>query len=520
MSEKVMSHNFQCPIGRIAARTTSSLDLDVVLGSITSGLVKELDVSFARIWLIRPGDLCDSCHMSASCTDRAFCLHLKASAGLYTNLDGRYRRFPMGAKLLGHIAVTEEPIFATNVSDDPRFSDKEWLKQQGFESYVGYPLVFAGERLGVLAMFRKRRMSDGDFDCVAGLGNQAAISIKNAQLFGEVKRLGDQLLADNLYLREEIKRNYDFEEIVGQSEGILKVLRQVEQVAPLQTPVLLLGETGTGKELIARAIHHLSERKARPLVNVNCAALSPNLIESELFGHERGAFTGAHARRMGRFELADGTTIFLDEVGDLPREAQAKLLRVLQEGEFERVGSSKSMKVDVRVLAATNRDLKMDVDRGTFRKDLYYRLNVFPIYLPPLRERRDDIVPLVKHFITKYGRKHGRGIDHIPRKTLRTLESYTWEGNVRELENVVERAVISSSTDTLRLDDLFELRCGSSTEAGAGDSLLDVERTHILRVLEDCRWIVEGDRGAAGRLNLKPSTLRSRMRKLGITRRP
>ncbi len=331
-----------------------------------------------------------------------------------------------------------------------------------------------------------------------------------------VEELKDQLEAENVYLKEEIKLNANFDEIVGRSAAMTGVLAKVEQVAATDATVLILGETGTGKELFARAIHDHSARAARPLVKVNCAALPHNLIESELFGHEKGAFTGATARRPGRFELADGGTIFLDEIGDLPLELQAKLLRVLQEGEFERIGGTSTIHVDVRVIAATNRRLEERVAENQFREDLFYRLNVFPLTLPPLRARKGDVAPLVQFFVNKYERKMGRRIDSVPQSVMKELEAYSWPGNVRELENVIERSLVLSRGTSLRLDDTLNRPVRPS--ARRAEKLEDVERDHIASILEQSGWQVEGSSGAASRLGMNPSTLRSRMKKLGISR--
>jgi transcriptional regulator with PAS, ATPase and Fis domain len=338
------------------------------------------------------------------------------------------------------------------------------------------------------------------------------------QALGEIARLKERLQAENLYLQEEIKGVFSFDEIVGESASLRRVFHKVEQVAPTDSNVLILGETGTGKELMARAIHSRSPRQHRPLVKVNCAALPSTLIESEFFGHEKGAFTGALTRKIGRFELADGGTIFLDEIGDLALELQAKLLRVLQEGEFERIGSTTTLKVDVRVIAATNRKLDKEVAAGTFRPDLYYRLSVFPIELPPLRERRDDIPLLVWFFVGRSQRKLGKSITEIPKRTMDALISYSWPGNVRELENVIERAVILSPGPTLRVDESFVRAMPRHAAATSGKSLEEIERAHILRVIEECGGRIKGTDNAAARLGLNPSTLRSRMKKLGIQR--
>ncbi len=343
-----------------------------------------------------------------------------------------------------------------------------------------------------------------------------------------------RLEAQNTYLIEEIKEAHNFEEIVGQSRALAEVIEKVTLVASTDSSVLILGETGTGKELIARAVHSNSERRNRPLVKVNCAALPVGLIESELFGHEKGAFTGASDRRIGRFELAHSGTIFLDEIGDMPADVQAKLLRVLQEHEFERVGGSNLIKVDVRVIAATNRDLLRSVSEGTFRQDLYYRLNVFPVQLPPLRERREDIPPLVHYFVHRFGLKIGRNVSRIQRETMERLVSYAWPGNVRELENVIERAVILSRGIELEVapDVLPEIAAVAHAQTAAPrpapeekvpavsrpQSIDQVERNHILEVLVRTNWRIEGPEGAAALLNLNPSTLRSRMKKLGVQR--
>jgi PAS domain S-box-containing protein len=330
-----------------------------------------------------------------------------------------------------------------------------------------------------------------------------------------------RLEQQNLYLQEEIKAAHNFEEIIGQSPPLLAVLDNLRQVAPLDTSVLITGETGTGKELIARAIHSRSKRADRPLIKINCAALPTGLVESELFGHEKGAFTGAISRRTGRFELANGGTIFLDEIGDIPPEAQAKLLRVLQEREFERVGGSSSIQADVRVIAATNRDLLKAVRDKTFRDDLYYRLNVFPIALPPLRERPRDIPLLVRFLVDKFKTRIGKQVDAVSPKTMQRLTAYPWPGNVRELENVLERAVILAAGPTLEIDPgVFSSSLSPSAATPEPTSLDTVERRHILAILEQTGWVISGPKGAAKLLNLHPNTLRSRLKKLGIQRAP
>jgi len=338
--------------------------------------------------------------------------------------------------------------------------------------------------------------------------------------YSEIKNLKDRLMAENVYLKYEIASKNNFDEIVGQSNALMNVLTRIEQVAPMNATVLLLGETGTGKGMIARAIHSRSLRKDRPMITVNCTSLPANLIESELFGRERGAFTGADARQIGRFELANGGTIFLDEIGEMPLELQSKLLRVIQDGEFERLGSPRTITVDVRIIAASHRNLEEEVRKGNFREDLYYRLNVFPVTIPALRQRAEDIPLLVNHFIDKFNRKTGKRIEAVSKETMQVLRKYPWPGNVRELESVIERSIITSQGTTLQILDRFDtftLTTGSAKEDDIKD-LAELEQSHILQVLQKTGWRVEGKKGAAVILGLNPSTLRARMRKYGIRR--
>lgn len=332
----------------------------------------------------------------------------------------------------------------------------------------------------------------------------------------EIQSMKEQLEVENIYFRYENKMKHQFENIIGQSDGLKYVLYRAEQVAPTTTTILILGETGTGKELIAAAIHNLSPRKERPLFTVNCAALPANLIESELFGREKGAFTGANSRRIGRFEVANGSTLCLDEIGELPLELQAKLLRVIQHHEFERLGSSHTIKIDVRIVATTNRDLTEEVRQGRFRQDLFYRLNVFPITVPPLRQRKDDIPLLVGSFIERFSRKLGKQITSISKETMQTLQDYPWPGNVRELESIIERAVILSPGPVLQLVD--KLKISTPPISAAVRTLEETERNQIMKILEETGWRIEGHDGAAAILGIHASTLRARMHKLGITR--
>ena len=343
---------------------------------------------------------------------------------------------------------------------------------------------------------------------------ESEVSLKRAH--NELQQLKNQLEAENIYLQQELQLDEKFGEIVGQSDAIKYVLFKIAQVAPTDSTVLITGETGTGKELAARAIHGTSSRKDRPLIKVNCSALAPTLIESELFGHEKGAFTGAVGKKQGRFELANGGTLFLDEIGELPPELQVKLLRVIQENEFERLGGNKTIKVDVRIIAATNRNLKVAVEEGVFREDLWYRLNVYPITMPPLRQRKEDIPLLVEHFVSTYARKFGKTISSVSPRAMQNLQNHSWPGNVRELANVIERGVIHTQGSVLQIVDQFE---SVAAEVVPTQTLEEVEREYIIRTLENTGWRIEGQYGAARILGLNPSTLRTRMLKLGIQRR-
>jgi formate hydrogenlyase transcriptional activator len=393
------------------------------------------------------------------------------------------------------------------------------IEAAGIRAICSVPLVSRNRAIGALnlASTREGAFTQKDVDLLNQVASQVAIAIENALAFQEIAALKNRLAEEKLYLEDEIRTEYDFEEIVGESHPLRAVLRQVETVAPTTSTVLVQGETGTGKELIARAIHHLSGRREHTFVKINCAAIPTGLLESELFGHERGAFTGAISMKIGRFELADGGTLFLDEVGDIPLELQPKLLRVLQEQEFERLGSTRTLRVDVRVVAATNRDLSAMVAERQFRSDLYYRLNVFPLTVPPLRDRREDIPVLVRYFAQKYARRMDKHIETVPAETLEILMNYGWPGNIRELENLIERAVILSPGPALRVP-LADLRAQAEAQDRGIEPLAIAERDHILRGLEQTGWVLGGPKGAAALLGMKRTTLQSRMRKLGIKR--
>jgi formate hydrogenlyase transcriptional activator len=439
----------------------------------------------------------------------------------------------------------QKPLIRRNLDKERETSTERLLAEQGVRSICVAPLIVARKSIGTLnlASNRANEYSNADGELLQEVANQVALAVENMKAYEEIRALHAKLEKENVYLREEIQSEYNFREIVGNCAALREVLETAARVAPLDSTVLICGETGTGKELIARAIHDRSSRKKRTLVKLNCSAISAGLVESELFGHMRGAFTGAFERHIGRFELADGGTLFLDEVSELPPETQVKLLRVLQEGEFEPVGSNKTIEVNVRIIAATNRNLEEWVAAGRFRSDLFYRLNVFPIELPPLRSRRSDIPLLVSFFLERFASKFGRKIDAVDKQTMDLLMDYAWPGNIRELQNIIERAVVLSPGPVLMVDPAFlpnpnaasdssryfsapPSRARSHVEdsrdrskATSFPSLQQMERDHIVAALDRSAGIIDGPKGAARILNLHANTLRSRMNKLGIVRK-
>ncbi len=429
--------------------------------------------------------------------------------------------WPRQGSRAGWVLEHREPLVTADLETAPAFHEHAPLIKRGIKTAVTVPMIVKGDVIGTLNVGSRTRARYGDAEVslLAAIAEQVALAIENLLAYEQIAALKARLEEENLYLQEEARSEATFGEVVGESPAILGVLANVRKVARTDSTVLVTGETGTGTELIVRAIHDLSARKDKLLVKVNCAALPAGVIESELFGHEKGAFTGALTRKAGRFELANRGTLFLDEIGDLPLELQAKLLRVLQDGEFERVGGTQTLKVDVRLIAATNRDLEKAVSEERFRADLFYRLNVFPILIPPLRKRLQDVPRLARHFAMFYSSKMGKHIGPLGADVLDRLCAYSWPGNVRELQNVVERAVILSPKGRFELGEI-----AATAPAGGGAkkkprSLEDVERDHILAVLEETGWRVSGDRGAAKVLGLKRTTLESRMKKLGIARR-
>ncbi|MBN9122576.1 MAG: sigma 54-interacting transcriptional regulator [Planctomycetes bacterium] len=438
---------------------------------------------------------------------------------------------PASESPTAHVRDTQEPLWLdAGPRPDGRFAVlRAAYAKQGVRGACFVPLTTPRRKLGAMSFTSYAPVTPvpSDVDFAVQIGRLVALAVEGALTRQELQRANDRLAAEKLYLEEEIRTDRRMDDVVGGGAALRDVLRQIEVVAPTDSAVLITGETGTGKELVARAVHRRSLRSDRTFVKLNCAAIPTGLLESELFGHEKGAFTGAVERRLGRFELADGGTLFLDEVGDIPQELQPKLLRVLQEQEFERLGSAKTIKVNVRLVAATHRNLALMAKEGKFRSDLYYRLHVFPVHLPPLRERREDIPELVRHFVALFARRFGKKIDSIPVEAMEALERYPWPGNIRELEHLIERAVILSPSGELRvpLADLVavstpELPIAPVTQPASvtHPTLKESERELIRRTLDECGWVVGGPNGAAARLGLKRTTLLSRMKKLELSR--
>ena len=501
-------NRYESIIGIVTRTVHQTINLQEVLENAVEALSENIDkAQHVSIYMVEGGDAV-----------------MRAYRGYHDWFVERVKSIPYPTGLTWKIITDGKPRYCPDVDEDETIGPA--AREAGIKSYLSMPIFFEGKSVGTInvSSLHKNTFNKEEIQLLKSVAEQVGTAVNNAQqaealkkALSEVEDLKNRLQAENVYLREEIKTEYNFDEIIGRSEALMNVLRKVEHVAPTEATVLIQGETGTGKELVARAIHNFSLRKDRPLVKVNCPALPAGLIESELFGHEKGAFTGALSPKTGRFELADGGTIFLDEIGDLPLELQAKLLRVLQEGEFERVGGSRSIKVSVRVIAATNRDLKQAVEEGKFRADLFYRLNVFPVFIPALRERKEDISVLVRHFVTKYSKKLEKKIDNISSEMMKGLLAHPWPGNVRELENVIERAVIIAHSPVIQIDESLEMRLDDADpDTRSVGTLEDVERDYILRVLEDKGWVVHGERGAAVVLGMNPHTLRSRMKKLGI----
>lgn len=506
-------------------------ELDSLLDTLVSRVGGSEAVALARLWLVKPGEGCETCPMRGECPDQSQCLHLVASNGRslaepgrdLSRLDGRFRRFPIGVRKVGRIALTGEPIEALNMAELPQWiADPEWVRAEEIIGFAGQPLSHHGMVLGVLGVFSRVPIQD---ECLAWLrmiADHAAVAIAHAYAWEEVDRLRKRLEEENEYLQQEFAVEQGFGEMIGVSPALRNVSQQIDLVAPTDSTVLILGESGAGKELVASELHGRSARSQRPLIKVNCAAIPRELFESEFFGHVRGSFTGALRDRIGRFELADGGTLFLDEVGEVPLDLQSKLLRVLQEGEIERIGEERTRKVDVRIIAATNRDLRDESRARRFREDLYYRLSVFPIELPPLRDRREDIPLLAEHFLNLASQRFGITTPRLTKAAANQLQRYDWPGNVRELQHVIERGVILTRGRTFKVDlgdatpKAIPQDGSPSDEVLTEDQVRDFERANLKRAIDLARGKIHGPGGAAELLGIKPTTLTSRLKSMRV----
>lgn len=519
----------------VALAVAAERSVDRILSQIVQGLVTQSSVALARVWLIGPGDVCQTCPMRAECPDQTRCLHLSASAGApldrradWSRLDGAFRRFPLGVRKIGRVGESGEGILIEDVvRDHDWIARPDWVRRERISSFGGQPLIFNDAILGVLGVFSREPCNRRTFAWLRTFADHAAIAIAHARALTEIERLKEQLELENIYLREDVRSDAPAG-IVGNSPALRKVLEQVAIVAPTPATVLIQGESGTGKELVARAIHDRSPRRHRPLISVNCASIPRELFESEFFGHVKGAFTGALRERAGRFQAADGGTLFLDEVGEIPLDLQGKLLRVLQEGQFERVGDEAMRTVDVRVVAATNRDLQEEVASGGFRRDLFYRLSVFPIVLPPLRDRLEDLPRLATYFIDQAARRYGKNAPQLTARAQMTLQAYSWPGNVRELQHIIERAVLLSPGRVLRVDDVLtvpeepsRIRPSSPGRESVRSVIPEIEwrrreQENVRTALQLAKGHIYGPDGAAELLGIKPTTLISRLKALGL----
>jgi len=523
---------------KLLLKMAEQRSVEELLHLVTFSLASNPKVALVRIWLNAPGDVCDTCSEAEMCQNKSRCLHLMASYGLSldktriwnTIEQSAFRRFPLGVRKVGRIASSGEPANVSALNGESEWvADRGWVEKEHIASFVGQPLLYKGEVLGVLAMFTRTMLEKGALGLMRMIADHLAYAIANARAFAEVERLKSQIESENAYLRKEFNIAQSFIGIIGQSDALQRILQQIDLVASTDTSVLISGESGTGKELIAREIHARSNRSTKPLIKINCAAIPRELFESEFFGHVRGAFTGASKDREGLFQTADQGTLFLDEVSEIPIELQGKLLRVLQEGEYQRVGEERVRKVDVRIVSATNRHLDQEVHAGQFRKDLYYRLNVFPCVLPPLRDRMEDIPLLAKHFLTLISRRLNRPEPHLTQSDYERLSRYGWPGNIRELQNVIERAVITSQLGELdhglavrpkeaALVELTTPPVGAFARGVLSNTeMRALERENLVRALQMCNGKLYGPRSVSEKLGIKPTTLISRIKTMGIT---
>ncbi len=516
----------------VALAGAGEQSLEGVLTRVVEGLRRQDGVALARIWLIDRGDRCSLCPLGSVCVDRSRCLHLVASGGRaldgerdWSETDGRFARLPLAVRKVGTIAATGTGLVLNDVASD-HWADPDWIAGERIVSFAGQPLMFRGETLGVVAIFRRAPISSDEFRWLRALADYVAVALAHARTFSENGQLRERLERENTYLREEVDTALAFGRVIGRNRALRRVLKQVEVVAGTDATVLILGESGTGKELIAREIQERGRRVGRPFVRVNCSAIPREMFENEFFGHVRGAFTGALRDRAGRFEVANGGTIFLDELGDLPLDLQPKLLRVLQEGQYERLGEDRTRETDVRVIGATNHNLETLVHTGRFREDLFYRLSVFPIEVPPLRARRDDVPLLAMHFVTACAKKLGVPVPRVSEGAVERLKHYDWPGNVRELQNVIERAVILAAGGKLRLgtglNPVNAKTNASTSDPDSNDAIITDaewrrrERSNLVAALRHAGGRIYGAAGAASLLGVKPSTLSSRLKSLGI----
>jgi transcriptional regulator with GAF, ATPase, and Fis domain len=528
-------------VQRLLLEMAQQKTVDVVLQLAVNTLHVFPDVALARVWLLqsRSGNDCDCCKFTTKCEDKSRCLHLMASAGQsiedeahWTRTNGAFSRFPIGRGKVGEIAQKGKPTEVLVVDHNASWvTNPDWMKREQITSFVGQPLICQGELLGVLAVFTRVRLGEGALGMLRMVADHLAYAIANAHAFETIARLKQQAEMENAYLREEIKEAHDFKGIIGESPDIGQILKSIAMVGPTDANVLIYGESGTGKEMIAREIHNVSVRRNKPMIRINCSAIPRELFESEFFGHARGAFTGAVQARIGYFQAAEGGTLFLDEVGEIPVHLQSKLLRVLQEGEYRRVGEEVVRTADVRIISATNRDLRAAIRSGRFREDLYYRLQVFPIEVLPLRERKSDIPLLADHFLKLYSKKFNRPRIRLTESQFESLARHDWPGNIRELQNILERLVITSQPDQV----LMELQRSAlppvpATPAGTRKpvnnklmseaELRNLEIENMQDALKQTNWKIYGPRGAAELLAVNPTTLISRLKKLGIYKRP
>jgi transcriptional regulator with GAF, ATPase, and Fis domain len=519
-----------------------------LLPLVTRRLAEHEDVALARLWLLDEGDVCASCPNAPACADRRACLHLVASAArdrrsgtvTATRLNGDFQRIPVGAFKVGAVAASRAPVVVADAMHDPKIRRPDWVRAEGIASFAGLPLLSRGELLGVLGVFVRAALTPSALDVLRIVANHTAAAIATARAFAQVEAMRHELLLENQQLRVQVDPE-PLEDLIGDSEALRTIRSQIAAVAGTDTTVLVLGESGTGKELAARAIHRRSPRALGPLIELNCAAIPRELAESELFGHVRGAFSGATRDRVGRFEAAEGGTLVLDEIGELPLELQGKLLRVLQEGTYERVGEVRVRRADARVVAATNRDLMKEVEAGRFRQDLYYRLAVYPITLPPLRHRLEDLPHLVPHLLARICERLHRAPLSVTPEQLEELARRPWRGNVRELLNVLERGVVSTERGApLRLPpgepEIYVMPRLAPTTFGAAVPALEGlpvasaepdeirsdlemrrrERENLSRALAHCHGRIYGPDGAAALLGMKPTTLASRLKRLHL----